>query len=124
MNRTTLSYLFAGVLLNAIAQLALKAATNRMGTVSLAMDGLGETILRAGLQPFLWLGLACYGISVAVWVAALSRTEVSLAYPFLSLGYVVNAAAAWYLFGENVSPQRILALAVIILGVWLLARTA
>jgi multidrug transporter EmrE-like cation transporter len=124
MNRTTLSYLFAGVLLNAIAQLALKAATNRMGTVSLALDGLGETILRAGLQPFLWLGLACYGISVAVWVAALSRTEVSLAYPFLSLGYVVNAAAAWYLFGENVSPQRILALAVIILGVWLLARTA
>jgi multidrug transporter EmrE-like cation transporter len=63
-------------------------------------------------------------VSVAVWIAALSRTEVSLAYPFLSLGYVVNAAAAWYLFGENLSPQRLLAVAVIILGVLLLARTA
>jgi drug/metabolite transporter (DMT)-like permease len=91
--------------------------------VSLALDNLGPTLLRAGLQPFIWLGLACYGISVAVWIAALSRTEVSLAYPFLSLGYVVNAVAAWYLFGENLSPQRILAVAVIVFGVWLLART-
>lgn len=123
MNRTTLSYLLAGVMLNAVAQLSLKAATNRMGAVSLGFDGLGATLLRAGLQPFIWLGLLCYGISVVVWVAALSRTEVSLAYPFLSLGYVVNAVAAWYLFGENVSTQRLAALAVIIVGVWLLARS-
>jgi len=124
MNRATLSYLLSGVMLNVVAQLCLKAATNRLGTVSLALAGLGDTILRAAGQPFLWLGLGCYGVSVAVWVAALSRTEVSLAYPFLSLGYVVNAAAAWYLFGENLSPQRLLAVAVIILGVLLLARTA
>jgi multidrug transporter EmrE-like cation transporter len=124
MNRATLSYLLSGVMLNVVAQLCLKAATNRLGTVSLAWSGLGDTILRAAGQPFLWLGLGCYGVSVGVWVAALSRTEVSLAYPFLSLGYVVNAAAAWYLFGENLSPQRLLAVAVIILGVLLLARTA
>ena len=123
MNRITFSYLFSGVLLNAIAQLALKAATNRLGTVSLALDGLLDTAMRVALQPFIWLGLGCYAVSVAVWIAALSRVEVSLAYPFLSLGYVLNSLAAWYLFGEALNLQRVLAISVIIVGVWLLTRS-
>lgn len=123
MNRTAFAYLFTGVMLNAIAQLALKAATNRLGTVSLAIDTLVPTGLRLAGQPFIWLGLACYGISVLVWIAGLSRVDVSLAYPFLSLGYVVNAFAAWYLFAENLNAQRLIAIAVIIVGVWLLARS-
>jgi multidrug transporter EmrE-like cation transporter len=123
MNQVTFGYLFSGVMLNAVAQLALKAATNRLGTVSLALDTLFSTIWRLAGQPFIWLGLACYGISVAVWIAALSRVQVSLAYPFLSLGYVVNAIAAWYLFGEAMNAQRMVAIAVIIVGVWLLARS-
>ena len=48
----------------------------------------------------LWLGLACYGISVVLWLGALSRVPVSIAYPMLSIGYVVNAFAAALLFGE------------------------
>jgi multidrug transporter EmrE-like cation transporter len=123
MNRITFGYLISGVMLNAVAQLALKAATNRLGTVSLAFSGLIDTAVRAAGQPYIWLGLGCYAISVAVWIAALSRVEVSLAYPFLSLGYVVNAIAAWYLFGENLSVQRLLAMGVIIAGVWLLTRS-
>lgn len=123
MNRITFAYLFSGVMLNAVAQLALKAATNRIGTVSLAIPGLIDTAWRVAAQPFIWLGLGCYAVSVAVWIAALSRVEVSLAYPFLSLGYVVNAFAAWYLFGESLTPQRLLAIAVIVFGVWLLTRS-
>ena len=123
MTRATLSYLITAVLLNAVAQLSLKAATNRLGTVSLALSALPATLLRAGVEPFVWLSVACYAVSLVVWAAGLSRVEVSLAYPFLSFGYVVNAAAAWYLFSEHVSPQRILAIAVIIAGVWLLCRS-
>jgi multidrug transporter EmrE-like cation transporter len=123
MNRIAFGYLFSGVMLNAVAQLALKAATNRLGTVSLVLDTLIPTALRVAGQPFIWLGLGCYAVSVAVWIAALSRVPVSLAYPFLSLGYVVNAFAAWYLFGESLNAQRLIAVAVIIGGVWLLARS-
>jgi multidrug transporter EmrE-like cation transporter len=50
-------------------------------------------------------GLGCYVVSVGVWIVALSRADVSLAYPMLSLGYVVNAIAAWYLFGELIGPD-------------------
>ncbi len=123
MNRIAFGYLFSGIMLNAVAQLALKAATNRLGTVSLVLDTLVTTALRVAGQPFFWLGAGCYAVSLVVWIAGLSRVPVSLAYPLLSLGYVVNAIAAWYLFGENLGTQRLVAIGVILLGVWLLARS-
>ena len=54
---------------------------------------------------------------------ALSRVEVSIAYPMLSVGYVLNAIAAWYLFGEAVTPMRLVGIGVIILGVFIIARS-
>ena len=54
---------------------------------------------------------------------ALSRVEVSIAYPMLSVGYVLNAVAAWYLFGEAVTPMRLVGIGVIILGVFIIARS-
>ncbi|HEX7418092.1 MAG TPA: SMR family transporter, partial [Steroidobacteraceae bacterium] len=74
-------------------------------------------------QPLIWLGLVCYAVSVLVWIVTLSRVDVSLAYPFLSLGYVVNALAAYYLFGENLNAQRLIAIAVICVGVYVLAKS-
>jgi multidrug transporter EmrE-like cation transporter len=68
-------------------------------------------------------GLACYVVSVALWIVALSRVDVSIAYPMLSIGYVVNAFAAWYLFGEALTPLRLTGIAVIVLGVFLISRS-
>ena len=68
-------------------------------------------------------GLACYVVSVVVWILALSRVEVSVAYPMLSIGYVVNALAAWLLFGEQLRATRMAGIGVIIVGVWLVARS-
>ena len=60
---------------------------------------------------------------MVVWIIALTRVEVSLAYPMLSIGYVVNAVAAWMLFGEQLTPMRLIGIFVIILGVYLLAAS-
>jgi multidrug transporter EmrE-like cation transporter len=68
-------------------------------------------------------GLACYGISVVVWILGLSRVDVSIAYPMLSLGYILNALGAWYFLGESLSAQRLIAIGVIMVGVILLARS-
>lgn len=68
-------------------------------------------------------GLACYVVSVGVWVIGLSRVDVSIAYPMLSLGYVVNAFAAWYLFGEVLSVQKLVGIGIILVGVFVLARS-
>ncbi|MGZ5008896.1 MAG: SMR family transporter, partial [Methylobacter sp.] len=82
-----------------------------------------SAFLRLAFEPFLWIGLICYGISVIVWILALSRVDVSIAYPMLSMGYVVNAFAAWQLFGETMNPTRLIGIGIVLLGVYVLARS-
>lgn len=123
MTPSTLTYLLAGVLLNATAQLSLKMATHRLGVLSPEHGDLPAMLLRIAAQPAIWFGVACYAVSVLAWIVALSRTEVSLAYPFLSIGYVVTAVAAWSLLGETMSVTRIAAIALICSGVVLLSRS-
>ena len=115
--------ILTGVLLNASAQLLLKAGTNSVGTFSFSADNLLPVGLKLATEPHILGGLTCYVISVVVWIMALSRVEVSLAYPMLSIGYVVNAFAAWWLFGEAMTIERLVGIGVIIFGVFLLART-
>jgi multidrug transporter EmrE-like cation transporter len=112
-----------GVLLNAAAQLLLKAGTNAIGHFDFTLANAVPIGLRVALEPHILGGLGCYVVSVAVWIMALSRVEVSIAYPMLSLGYVVSAAAAWALFGESVNALRLTGIAVIIVGVVLVARS-
>jgi multidrug transporter EmrE-like cation transporter len=68
-------------------------------------------------------GLACYVVSVGVWIIGLSRVEVSVAYPMLSMGYVVNALAAWWLFGEALGPMRWAGMMLILAGVLVISRS-
>ena len=57
-----------------------------------------------------------------MWILALSRVDVTIAYPMLSLGYVVTALAAWVFLGEVLSLSRVLGIRIVILGVFILAR--
>ncbi|MDE3207608.1 MAG: EamA family transporter, partial [Pseudomonadota bacterium] len=78
---------------------------------------------KIAMEPHILGGLGLYVISVGVWIMALSRVPVSIAYPMLSIGYIVNALAAWYWLGESITPVRVLGMAVIIIGVYLVARS-
>ena len=122
MNLASFGLILTGVLLNAVAQLALKSSVRHHGAIELAAGALPVALRLAG-EPALWLGLVCYGVSVIVWIVALSRVDVSIAYPMLSIGYVVNAIAAWTLFGEALTAMRLTGIAVIIVGVFILARS-
>jgi multidrug transporter EmrE-like cation transporter len=119
----TFSLLLAGVMLNAAAQLLLKAGTNRVGEFAFTIGNLVPVGGKLALSPFILGGLACYVVSVVVWILALSRVPVSVAYPMLSIGYVLNAVAAWMLFGESLSVQKLVGIGFIIVGVFLVARS-
>jgi multidrug transporter EmrE-like cation transporter len=123
MSAISFSLVVAGVLLNAAAQLMLKAGTNAVGRFEFSAANALPVGLRLATEPHILAGLACYVVSVAVWIMALSRVEVSIAYPMLSIGYVVNAIAAYYLFGEAVTPMRLLGIGIIVLGVFIVARS-
>ena len=123
MTPLTFSLLLAGVLLNAGAQLLLKAGTNRIGEIAFSLDNLVPIGARIASSPPILAGLACYVVSVGVWILALSRVPVSIAYPMLSLGYIVNALAAWWLFGESLTAQKLVGIGFIVVGVYLVARS-
>ena len=112
-----------GVLLNAAAQLLLKAGTNRVGEFAFSLDNLVPIGMKLALNPPILAGLGCYVVSVVVWIMALSRVPVSVAYPMLSVGYIVNAVAAWLLFGESITAQKLVGIGFICVGVFLVARS-
>ncbi|GLU34670.1 SMR family transporter [Trinickia caryophylli] len=123
MNPISLVCILTGVMLNAGAQLLLKAGVNAVGHFEFTRANILPVGFKLATQWPIVGGLACYVVSVGVWIVGLSRVDVSVAYPMLSLGYVVNAFAAWYLFGEVITIQRIAGIAIILVGVVVLSRS-
>jgi multidrug transporter EmrE-like cation transporter len=125
MTAVTWLMLLGGVALNAAAQLLLKAATRTSGVL---VSDSGQVSWNAAAELLhaspLWVGLACYGVSVILWLGALSRAPVSIAYPMLSVGYIVNAAAAAFLFSEALTTPKVVGILLIVGGVIVLARAA
>lgn len=123
MNAITFGLILLGVLLGATGQLFLKAGTNRVGRFAFRRDNILPIGWKLATEPRIVAGLVCYVIGVAVWIVALSRVEVSIAYPMVSMGYVVNAVAAWYLFGEAVTRSRLVGIGIIAIGVYIVAQS-
>lgn len=123
MKLTDFAVLSTGVLLNALAQLGLKSATQVSGPLLAGDSG----VLRRGLEllvvPALWAAICAYALSLVVWIVGLSRVPVSQAYPLLSMGYVINIGLAWWLLGEVPNAQRVVGIGVIVLGVVLVSRS-
>jgi multidrug transporter EmrE-like cation transporter len=123
MSAVALGLLLAAIVLGTCAQLLLKAGTNAVGTFAFTLDNALPVGMRLVLEPRILGGAGCYVVSLAIWIMALSRVEVSVAYPMLSIGFALNAVLAWWLLGEAVTPARMLGIGVIIVGVWLVARS-
>jgi multidrug transporter EmrE-like cation transporter len=123
MRSADLALILTGVMLNAAAQLLLKAGSRAISGMTFSLANAGALLERVAWNAPILAGLACYVISVVVWILALSRVDVSVAYPMLSVGYVVNALAAWLLFSESLGPSRLAGIGVIMIGVWLVARS-
>jgi multidrug transporter EmrE-like cation transporter len=112
-----------GVMLNAAAQLFLKEGMRRIGHFEFVWANIVPIGFMVAGNLFVLSGLVCYVISVAVWLLVLSRVEVSFAYPLLSVGYIVNAVAGYYLFQENLSLTRITGILIICVGVYFITRS-
>ncbi len=123
MSPISFALVLTGVLLNAVAQLLLKAGTNAIGHFQFHLSNVVPIGLKIAFQPHILGGLACYVVSVAVWIMALSRVPVSVAYPMLSIGYIVNAFIAWQWFGEALTAQKLFGIGFIIIGVFLVVRS-
>jgi multidrug transporter EmrE-like cation transporter len=111
------------VLTNAAAQIMLKKGMIAVGSLDIAADGLVGTVFRVVFSPFVFFGLATFVISMASHLIVLSKVQLSYAYPFLSLAYVVVAAYSYFFFAEDVGLARLAGFGLIIAGTILIAQS-
>jgi multidrug transporter EmrE-like cation transporter len=122
MSLLNFSLIFIGVMLNAAAQILMKAGTNAIGHFEFSLANVMPIGWKLATEWHIVTALFCYGISVVVWILALSRVPVSIAFPMLSMAYVVNAVAAKYLLGEDFNVTKLVGMGVIIIGVIIISR--
>lgn len=122
MSLNLLALILLSVSLSALAQLALKAGT---GTVAATRPLTVAGELGALAQsPLVYLGLALYGLGAAVWLFVLARAPLSLAYPFVGLGFILTMVAGSLAFQEEISAGRLAGTLLIAVGCVLVARSA
>ena len=115
----TLGLLLLAVVLGVTGQIFLKQGVSSSG----AITGVSRELVGVIIRPLVLLGFACYGLSSLFWLVVLSRTELSYAYPMIALGYVLVFFLSWWIFHDKVTWTRIGGLALICLGVVLVAIT-
>lgn len=108
------------VFLNCSAQLLMRQGMLAIGQIDKnnLLNSLGGMIT----SLWLWGAMGCFLGSILLWFVVLSRVEVSYAYMFNSLGYVVVTLGGYFLFHEQVTPLRVLGMFVICVGVIVMAK--
>ena len=118
-----LPFILFTVFTNAAAQIMLKQGMSTMGALGDASDAIVFRILQVVFNPWVFLGLATFVISMASHLFVLSKVELSFAYPFLSLAYVAVAVFAYFVFREDLNTLRIAGIALICVGTVLIAQS-
>jgi drug/metabolite transporter (DMT)-like permease len=112
--------IWISVTLSAIAQIFLKQGLSKLQK-NRTSGGIGSMILGVARQPYVWLWGICFVLATALWLLGLQKLDLSYAYPLVAFGYVlVNIMSALF-FRESVNRNRWMAVAVIGLGVMLIA---
>ena len=121
----SLILIFINILIGSVGQLMFKSGMMQVGRI-----GVGEisrqlaTLGMVFTNPYILLALPLYAVALIMWLIVLSRLQLSFAYPFLSMAYVVNALLAQAILGEHISVLRWVAIGLICSGVIVMTRTA
>lgn len=117
MSLKGLTLILLSVGLSAIAQIAMKAGVS--GAAAASSSGLLGSYVAMLTAPRVLLGLACYGLGALIWLRVLTMLDVSQAYPFVALGFVLTMVLGFVLLGEPPHQTRLLGAGFILAGVWL-----
>jgi drug/metabolite transporter (DMT)-like permease len=116
-------YILISVCGSAVGQILPKKGMVDLGPLTLTLNNFAALVWRVATNPYVFLGLAIYGFGTIFWLTALSRVDLSYAYPFASLSYIVMLVASWGLFDEHISPLRLVGTLIVGLGVLVISRS-
>lgn len=124
MTGRMLAWILFSVLMTTSAQIIFKAEMSKPDIQhALTSGAIRRTIEAVALHPGVWLGLLLYGASAALWLYVLGHVEVSRAYPFIGLGFVLTAVLGALLLNESVGAMRIAGTLLVCAGVYLVGKS-
>ena len=121
---SSLGLILLSVASGVAGQLSIKVGVTRADTAAVVAAGPASTLITAFRSPLVWLGLALYGLGALAWILVLTRLDLSLAYPFLALNFVLIAVVSRLFLGEVIPGLRWGGIIVICFGILLIARSA
>jgi drug/metabolite transporter (DMT)-like permease len=120
---STMLVIGCSLVLSVIGQALLKYGMGQMGPLSIDLASLPQIAWQIAISPYVIGGLLVYGVATFFWLITLSRVDLSVAYPSLSLTQVLVLGVAWLILREQISPLRVAGVLVICLGMLLVARS-
>ena len=87
-----------------------------VGHATVPADG-PSLVYKVFHSPWIAVGVAVYALEFVLWFAALSRTQLSIAFPFTALGYVGVVLASRHILNERISLRRWVGIGTIVVGV-------
>ncbi len=120
---STIMLILIATALGVIGQMMLKQGMGAMGPLALSLETTPGIIWRIVTSPMVIGGLLVYGIGTFFWLITLSRIDLSVAYPFVSLNHIIIFLLAWLVLHEQVNPLRAAGVIVICAGMLMVARS-
>lgn len=105
-------------------QLIIKHEIDSVASVPTGLQLIGFLVKFVLFRPLVISGLLSAVLASFTWIAALSKFELSYAYPFMSLNFVVVVSLSFLLFGEGINAYKLIGLALICLGVFVVSKGA
>ncbi|WP_341735036.1 transporter [Microcoleus sp. EPA2] len=120
MNRSVFLVLLAAILCGVVGQFSLKAGAKILGPIGAA--NLVEKILAMATQPLIVAGLTLYAVSSIGFIVVLSRANLSIVSPLLSISYLFTVLGGKIIFNEPLPPLRLVGMGLIMTGVIFVLR--
>ena len=114
--------IFLTIVFTVYGQLIIKQQVNAVGGFPAGGPELIAFLLKFMVRPWVVSGFVAAILASVSWIAALSRFELSYAYPFMSLNFVVVVALSFWLFQEDLNSFKLIGLALICVGVLIVSR--
>ena len=122
MTPATFGLILLSVTISALAQLCLKIGMSSPVIQQAISSSISGAIYAVASSPAVLGGLTLYGLGAIIWLSVLARIDVSIAYPFVSISFLITAVLAVLFLGESISRPMIVGTSLIVVGVAVLAR--
>lgn len=119
---TVLTLIFISVTISAVAQVTLKHGMSSPAVQQGLTGNWLATAFAVATNLYVWLGLMLYALGAVLWLGVLAKIDVSIAYPFVGLGFILTALFGVFLLGESFSVIRFVGTCLVVLGIILVTH--